>query len=42
MKRLFVIFSVLVIASLLLTACGGGGGGSSGWKLCVTWQMPAA
>jgi branched-chain amino acid transport system substrate-binding protein len=39
-KRLFVLISVLVTASMLLAACGGGGGGSAAATLKIVSSLP--
>jgi branched-chain amino acid transport system substrate-binding protein len=41
-KRLFVTFSVLVIASMLLVACGGGGGTAKTLKIVSSLPMTGA
>jgi branched-chain amino acid transport system substrate-binding protein len=39
-KRLFVLISALVIASMVLTACGGGGGDSAAKTIKIATQSP--
>ena len=38
-KRLFVLFSVLIVASMILTACGGGGGAATTLKIVSSLPM---
>jgi len=39
-KRLFVLFSVLIAASMVLAACGGGGGGGAAKTLKIVSSLP--
>ncbi|CAG1016650.1 Leucine-, isoleucine-, valine-, threonine-, and alanine-binding protein [Anaerolineales bacterium] len=39
-KRLFVLLSALIIASMVLTACGGGGGGTTAKTIKIATQSP--
>ena len=41
-KRLIVLFSVLVVASMILTACGGGGGAAQTIKIVSSLPMTGA